>query len=372
MSIAGEIAHENILLITVVRARHLPRTCTVGPLKSIHYRVGCVNGRELHSKASSLSNGQDSAEGLVAFWNQKFRFNFGKNASQRYQIKLFGSGSSSAEPALQLITLLGNVIIGIEPEKSNPFGVLDGTYHSSKQLCTNGTCTSHNMESWFPVQSDFSSKIEILIRLSLLCTLRDTNFAPSPRFMTACAVPAAQRTGLDVSCMASELRFSPAAIQISRPLLTVLMEHAELRNWQKGDIAEPMPRHPRESSLHFVIAGRFTLFSGGDMPVPHVRLGKQHGWRGPGEALGDGALLAHGGTAAGASCESATAQTLRVDRRICEEIMEPIRRLEAVFSADVQVCPPRKRYSPCPSAECSTSFANIRCAKKFTQCQTGL
>ena len=345
--------HKCVVSLEIVRARRLPRNCTVGPLKSVYCTVGS-DDKQVQSSVTSIRQERDgSSRLLVAIWNQTFRFSSLENEriwSKRFRVKLFGSGCSSVEPALQLTTQLGEVCMHFEG--ADPFENMDGNFHLSRQLCANGVCTIHEMEKWFPVsQETEQSKIEVLIKISLRFFSRDVSYVPSPEFMRSASFPPSQRCGLDVRLMASELlRACPATLQISRPLVMSLMEHAVLQTWQRGDVAEPQPRHARESSLHIVLYGRLALFSGG-ADLPHPRLGQPRGWRGPGEALGEGALLAHGGVAVSAVCDTAEAQTLRVDRRVCEELMEPIRRLEAHFSADVQAtaaspaspCRPRPR-----------------------------
>jgi hypothetical protein len=339
------ITNEKSVDIEVTKARHLPRTCTVGPLKSVHFKVICPDGKELRSHATKISHRSDVAdtgEGCVTVWKKRFRIAWRDNGTQDLKVLLYGSGSSSAEPVLQLTTLLGSVSIELDKDDSNPFSFVSKDFRSTRRLCTNGVCTTSDLEKWFPVQQGSETgKPEILLKLSLRCLSRDTTFLPSPQLLRACAVSPSERTGHDIRHMTSELLRIPAATQISSPLMALLMAHAELCQWARGDLAEPQPRHPRDSALHFVLAGRLDLFSGeteGGV-LSHARTGIPRGWRGPGEALGEGALLVRGGIAAAAVCASATALTLRVGRRACEELLEPLRRADAHFTADVQASP---------------------------------
>ena len=184
------ITNQKNVSIEITRTRHLPRTSTVGPLKSVYFKIVCPDGKELRYHAADISH-RDTGEGCVAVWSNKcFRIAWGDHVSQDLRVFLYGSGSSSAEPSLQLTTLLGSVCITLDKDGSNPFSSVSQDLRSTSRLCTNGVCTTSDLEMWLPIQQGSAvGKPEILLKLTLRCLSRDTSFLPSPQLLRACAVP---------------------------------------------------------------------------------------------------------------------------------------------------------------------------------------
>lgn len=250
--------------------------------------------------------------------------------------------------------LVGSVKLKLGP-RHDPFPEKISDKVVVPRIAMSGTSTTTSLEGWFPLLDPDGEPVKgpggrkpatVRASISHKHEIRHTSYRPSKDFLAAAAKLPGQRTRREVLCMTREMVTQmPAVALLSSKFVVLLCEIAELKRWKARDVVELQNKTALADALHFVLRGRFTLHS--QRTGPHMSMykvlksrsfgqstsfGPKMGWRGPGEAFGEGALVLQEGTSRTSVCVSEEGLTLRVDRRECERLMEQFRRKEAGYS----------------------------------------
>jgi hypothetical protein len=182
------------------------------------------------------------------------------------------------------------------------------------RISMSGTTTTTSIDRWFNLRNQDGEMVHgiggrkaaaVRVTIHHKLEVRDISYRPSPEFLAAAETLPERRTRREVLCMTREMvTRMPAVALLSSKFVTMLCEICELKRWRWRDVVELQNKSAASDSLHFVVRGRFSLHSqrtGPQMNMYKVlksrsfgqstSFGPKTGWRGAGEAFGEGALV---------------------------------------------------------------------------------